>query len=108
MKQFSNVFVASCVAVLLCGIAAGQNYQAQIAGVVTDASSSAVPNAKVSVTNLATGARSSGESNDQGIYRILALPPAQYKLTVTGAGFKTFEQGPITLQVNDVATLDVT
>src|SRR5689334_1340255 len=107
MNRLRNVLAPSAAAVVLWWPPAAQKYQAQSTGVVTDASSSTVPNAQVSVTNLATGARSTAESNSQGIYRILALPPAQYKLTVTAAGFKTFEQGPITLQVNDIATLDV-
>src|SRR5436190_21436631 len=106
MTVFKNALVASAIAAVLCCTAAAQNYQAQITGVVNDSSSAAVPNAHVVVTNIATGAKSSTDSNAQGLYRVLALPPAQYRITVTGTGFKTFEQGPITLQANDVVTLD--
>lgn len=85
-----------------------QTFQAQITGVVRDATGAIVPNAKLTATNLATNATFTAQSNDQGIYRFLALPPAQYNVATAMAGFKTFEQGPLTLQVNDIVTLDVT
>src|SRR5947208_83508 len=58
-----------------------QTYQAQIGGVVRDATGGAVPNAKVTATNIATGAQTSTESNSDGIYRLLALQPAQYRIS---------------------------
>src|SRR5687767_6492407 len=84
-----------------------QTFQAQITGEVRDATGSLVPNAKLTATNIATNATFETQSNSEGIYRFLALPPAQYKIAVSMTGFKTFEQGPITLQVNDTITLNV-
>src|SRR3954451_14315967 len=84
-----------------------QSFQAQLTGSVKDGSGALIPNAKLMATNVSTGVQYTAESNEQGIYRFLALPPAQYKVSSTATGFKSFEQGPITLQVNDVVTLDV-
>ena len=84
-----------------------QTFQAQITGEVRDATGSVVPNAKLTATNIATNATFETQSNGEGIYRFLALPPAQYKIAVSMTGFKTYEQGPITLQVNDNITLNV-
>src|SRR5690349_21088432 len=84
-----------------------QTFQAQITGVVQDATGALIPNAKIVATNTATGVTYSTESNSQGIYRLPALPPAEYKLSASLAGFKTSEQGPIRLQVNDVVEIQI-
>ena len=86
---------------------AAQTFQAQITGTVRDASAALAPNVKVTATNIATGVPYSTESNAQGFYRLPALPPSRYKIAASAAGFKTFEQGPITLQVNDVVEVEI-
>lgn len=97
------------IALLLVSVAAlSQTHQGQITGVIRDTTGAVVPTAKVTATNVATGVAYKGEANEQGIYRLLALPPARYKLTTTMTGFKTSEQGPITLQVNDVVEIEIT
>jgi len=107
MERFRYHLAVLLLVVATAALLVGQNYQAQLTGQVKDASGSLVPNAKVVVTNIATGVSSSTESNSDGIYRLPALQPAQYKVAVSLTGFKTFQQGPITLQVNDVITLDI-
>jgi hypothetical protein len=98
-----------CLAATLLFCAAhAQTHQAQITGVVRDATAAVVPGAKIVATNVSTGVTYSAESNTQGIYRLLALPPARYNLSATMTGFKTFEQSAITLQVNDVLELEIT
>ena len=103
MTRFSTFLLFCLAAVSL----AGQSYQGQITGVVEDSTGGVVPNAKVVATNVATGLAFSAESNNQGIYRLVALPPARYKVSATVTGFKGFEQGPITLQVNDILELPI-
>src|SRR5689334_19421777 len=107
MKSFLTVLAACLLAAALLSIVSAQTFQAQITGVVKDPSGSLIPNAKVVATNTATGVAYSTESNAQGIYRLLALPPGQYKITTSIAGFKTSELGPMTLQVNDVVEVEV-
>src|SRR2546427_11427747 len=105
MKHFRPVLRACHLAAALLGAVSAQTFQAQITGVVRDPSGAVIPNARVVATNIATGVSYFADSNAQGIYRLLALPPARYKISVALAGFKTFEQGPVTLQVNDVVEL---
>src|SRR5215831_18906827 len=107
MKHPRLVLCACLLAAAWTGAVSAQTFQAQITGVIRDPSGAVIPNAKVVATNIATRVAYSAQSNDQGIYRLLALPPAQYKLTTSLAGFKTSEQGPITLQVNDVLQVEV-
>ena len=107
MKSFRTLPVVLLI-FALAATASAQTFQAQITGVVRDATGAVIPNAKLVATNVATGVAFTAQSNEQGIYRFLALPPAQYKVSSSMQGFKTFEQGPITLQVNDVVNLDIT
>src|SRR6266513_3149668 len=102
-----KVLLACLLASAWLSAISAQTFQAQITGVVRDPSGSLIPNARVVATNTATGVAYSTESNAQGIYRVLSLPPGQYKLSTSIAGFKTSEQGPITLQVNDIVEADV-
>src|SRR5215510_8113105 len=103
----SRVLTPMLALVVFALSSAGQTFQAQITGEVRDVTSAVVPNVKLTATNVATNVSFSTQSNEEGIYRFLALPPAQYKITASLTGFKTYEQGPITLQVNDNITLNV-
>jgi hypothetical protein len=101
MLNYLNRFLLVACVLAAIPVASAQTFQAQITGVVCDASGAVIPNARVAATNVATGVASSTECNDQGIYRLLALPPGQCSLSTSLRGFKTSEQDPITLQVND-------
>ena len=75
-------------AVLLIPVAFGQGTDlGTLRGVVTDPTGSVVPNAAVSVTDIATGVAREGKTNGQGEYEISGLRPGTYKLTIKGAGF---------------------
>ncbi len=103
--------VAILAAVLLITFSAGrlmsQAFEAQLTGVVKDQSGAVVPGAQIKATNLATHVSYSATSNDQGIYRFPTLPPAEYRVTCSVQGFKTFEQNRLTLQVAQVFELNI-
>src|SRR5438094_9227863 len=101
-----KVLLACLLASAWLSAISAQTFQAQITGVVRDPSGAVIPNARVVATNIATRVAYSTESNGQGIYRLSPLPPAQYKDATSLAGCKIAEQGPITLQVNDVEELE--
>ena len=97
------------ILLLLCSfdlLSFAQTFQAQVSGAVRDSTGAIVPNVKLTATNIATNVAFTTQSNEEGLYRFLALPPAQYKISAALTGFKTFEQGPLTLQVNDNITLE--
>jgi len=97
-----------CLLVLLCaGAALAQEVRASITGIVTDPSGAPVPNAAIVVTNIATNAASSSESNEAGNYVTPFLAPGVYRLTVERAGFKKLVREAITLQAQDKARVDV-
>ena len=74
-----------------------------ITGAVTDPSGAVVPNAAVTVTQLETGVKQDTVTNSAGLFAIPGLAVGHYTLTVTAAGFSTFQTTGIT--VNAAVTL---
>jgi len=65
-----------------------QKITGDISGTVLDSTGAAVKDAKVTAINVATGETRSAVTSDAGFYRILELPPGNYKVDVTVPGFK--------------------
>jgi len=61
---------------------------ASLTGIVTDASGAAVPHAKVTVTNKATGVSFNTQTDSAGAYLIPSLPIGVYDIEVTASGFQ--------------------
>src|SRR3954470_287197 len=78
-----------------------------ISGVIKDSSQAPVAHADVVATETATNFMRRVISDNNGEYRLLALPPGQYTVTATATGFEKFVTTGITLQVNDQLHLDV-
>ncbi len=108
MKQgaFQSKVLAACV--LTASIASAQEIRGTILGAVTDPSGSAVPNASVSVRNIATNATVRAATNDAGNYQVPFLPPANYAVTVESQGFKKSERANVRLGTTEQLTLNFT
>src|SRR5579875_3286583 len=85
----------------------GQTVSGRITGVITDPSGNAVPGARVTLTNLGTGAKRSSASGSAGVYIIESILPGRYSLQVQKEGFKTYVVSGILLQVNESRTVNV-
>ena len=59
-----------------------QRTNAQITGIITDATGAIIPNADIVVTNEATGIKRNAASNELGYYTVALLPPGKYKVAV--------------------------
>src|ERR1700686_2675119 len=79
-----------------------------IQGVVHDSSGAVVSGAKIVATNVQTNLTQETVSGADGAFRILALPAGKYTLTATAAGFETFSETGIEVNVNDQLHYDVT
>src|SRR6266481_6238011 len=110
MRRRHGVFawITLCLLVLGCaGIATAQVNTATLSGTVTDPQGLAVRAAKVTLTNVGTGAGRTVVSDDEGRYRIVGLPPGEYKMTVEGgASFASYENPSFVLTVGEAATFD--
>ena len=92
----------SCASVLRADVTGS------IQGVVRDRSQGAIAGAQLTITNVDTNLQYKATAGADGSYRILALPPGNYKLTVTAAGFRTFSESDIVVKVNDQLQIDAT
>jgi len=61
----------------------------QFSGTVLDQSGAAIPNAKITVKNAATGLTQTVTSNQTGSFVVRELPPGQYSVSAQAQGFKT-------------------
>ncbi len=96
---------------IACGLrpsaALAQQETATIAGTVRDATGAVVPGAAVTVTNIRTNIATRTQSGDDGGYVIPSLRPGEYSITVENAGFQKTVRTGITLQVAQVARVDI-
>ncbi len=93
---------------LFASLTFGQSGNSTISGSVKDASESAIPAARVKITNLDTGVRFETVTNSAGLYRAGALVPGSYRVEADSAGFDHLTRGPFTLQVSQTLALDLT
>jgi hypothetical protein len=99
----------SLVLLFACPLAAfAQQETATITGEVKDATGAVVPQAVVTITNIATNISVKTETNDQGSYTVPSLRPGDYTVTVEKTGFNKTLRSGVNLQVNQFTRIDIT
>jgi hypothetical protein len=88
------------------GLAAQTQTTGDVAGVVTDASGSVVPNAKVVLKSNDRGNAQDVTTNKDGVYRFFLLAPGSYTVTVSAAGFQSSQQ-VVQINLGQIAAADV-
>jgi len=78
-----------------------------VSGSVTDPQGAPVAGSNVTIKNAATNAARATTTNNEGIYSFPALLPGTYSVKVDKAGFKTFNQSNIEVQVQANVRVDV-
>jgi len=76
-----------------------------IVGTVTDATGAVIPNASVVITNVETGLKLNGKSNDAGEFQIFAIPRGNYKADVEAQGFQS-QTANFAISVGTTQTLE--
>jgi len=103
IQRFSVV-----LAFLLACAPAFAQQQASVTGTVTDESKAVLPGVTVTATNLETGGLAAAVSDGQGQYRLLQLPPGNYKLQAELPSFATVVIPKVELLVGQNATVPFT
>src|SRR3989449_6084890 len=105
MKKLQFCLVA--ISMLLVALGAfAQVQNGQFTGTVTDPSGAAIPNAKVTVTNMGTNLSVTTASNQSGLYVVRELPVGTYKISAEVKGFKTTTDSNLALNAGTIQRVD--
>jgi carboxypeptidase family protein/TonB-dependent receptor-like protein len=102
----SLLLAVLCMLLLTAVQGKAQTTTADVVGTVTDSSGAVLPDAKVTVENLATHGTYTTQTTSSGGYDVPFLLPGHYSVRVELRSFKTFSVADITLQVGDRARVD--
>ena len=108
LRKFALLAIAAAfVLVLSLPTARAQNVYGTIAGTVTDASGASVPDATVTLTNLATAEKHSQPTSGSGDYTFVNILPGRYRLEGDKSGFKKFIREPIVVEIESGLRVDM-
>jgi hypothetical protein len=102
------IFVIVTVSFMAAGQAYAQVAGAMLTGTVKDSSGAFIPNAQVSITDVATGVARTVSAGGAGLYAAPNLLPGTYEIRVTATGFSTEVQKGVTLTAGGQQVLDFT
>src|SRR5712672_270641 len=94
------------IGILLASHAGAQTSGATLSGTVTDQSGGVVPQAAISIKNIATGITRSSTTSAAGFYSAPNLLPGTYEIRAAAQGFSTEVQTGITLTVGEQQVLN--
>jgi hypothetical protein len=98
----------ACASSLLVVTASAQSVYGTIFGTVSDASGAVIPNATVTVTDVAKGTVVTVTSNASGDYSVPHLIPDVYNVKVVAKGFKPFETQGVKVLADTAPRIDPT
>src|SRR6478672_10484939 len=104
MSRYLSLLLAPLV---LAGYLIGQSFTGSISGIVTDSSGAVVPQASITVTDLAKNTRFRTESNDSGFYLVGQLSPGSYRVSVEKTGFRKYSLDALPLSTQQKASIDI-
>ena len=107
-SAFARVFAFMALMLLLAnGAARAQEVTGKIIGTITDPKGGVIPDARVTITNVAMQVSRETTTDREGYYQVLSLPIGTYRVTVEHAGFRKTVTGDQTLLINQVLRVDI-
>ena len=105
MKKLQALLISLCI-LSFAFTAVAQVQNGQFAGIVTDPSGAALPNAKLTVTNLGTNLAVTAVTNQSGAYTVAELPIGTYNVVVEAKGFRKTIRSSVPANAGVVTHLD--
>ncbi|MBP1598592.1 MAG: TonB-dependent receptor, plug, partial [Acidobacteria bacterium] len=91
-KATRPLFLWCLITLCIVPCVVAQETTAGLQGVVKDPSGGVIVGATVEVAGAALIGSRKVETDASGQYRIAALPPGEYTMTISAAGFRTYKQ----------------
>jgi hypothetical protein len=107
MRQAMNRFFLLPLLFVLACVGAFAQANSDVTGIVTDQTGAAVPGAKVTLTDPATGLTKTTISDGTGLYDIPGLNAAKYNLKVSAKSFENYEQKGVVVDISRTFRVDV-
>ncbi|MFI5057455.1 MAG: TonB-dependent receptor domain-containing protein [Candidatus Acidiferrales bacterium] len=79
-----------------------------LSGTITDPSGAGIPQAQITIKNVATGVERNISTNEDGFYTAPNLLPGEYQVTITAKGFNMEVKSGITINVGARQVFDLT
>ena len=104
VRRFFHVWI-----VMFCASTAAlaQAGRGGINGLITDPSGAAIPTAKITAVDLATGVTHSTVTTARGFYSFVSLAPANYRVTASANGFETTVRDKVPVSVDQISEVNI-
>jgi hypothetical protein len=107
MPRWRNFLLVLLALFAISTTAFAQRDLGTITGTITDQQGAAVPNAKITIMNDATGVAYETVSNDTGNYTRPTLTPGTYSVTAVAAGFQKTQQGNVLVNPGEAIAVNL-
>ncbi|MBM3793659.1 MAG: hypothetical protein FJW31_06240 [Acidobacteria bacterium] len=107
MQSPKSLPALALLTLTLSAAAPAQTSAGALVGLLRDPAGAAVPSASIVVTNTQTSVAFKTQTDDSGNYFVPSLLPGTYTLACEHAGFKKLSAGPVTVNVNQTARVDL-
>src|SRR5215472_17243253 len=107
MIVFRKCIVATSALLVAALQLPAQEAKGRISGRVLDPSGAPIPHAGIQAMEQSTQVKAAATTNESGTYELLYLTPGIYTLSVSAAGFQSYERTNVEVRVEDRLTLDI-
>src|SRR5579864_5050317 len=105
-RRIVPAFLLLCVAIWSASSLAQTTTTGELAGTVTDPSGAVLTSVNITLTNVATGAMQSTQTNSTGAYHFPLLQPGTYKVSASASGFQSVDK-TVTIGLGASATTNL-
>ncbi len=107
VKILFRTIIAMAILSLGTAVSMAQTSTGEVTGTISDQQGAFVAQARVILTNSATGVKRETVTNDAGRFNFTAVSTSgTYTVAVEAQGFRNLVQGEISVQVNQIVALD--